>query len=318
MDYVVLGRTGLKVSVMGLGSGGHSRLGQGSGGSREDSMAIVRRALELGVNFIDTAEAYGTESLIGEALQSAAHTIDRDQVVLSTKKTMAPHGNLITPEDLRAGLESSLQRLRTDHVEIYHLHGVRAEQYEYAREHLVPTLLQLQKQGKIRFLGITEVFAADPAHHMIERAVQDDCWDVVMVGFNMLNQSARERIFPQTQQRDIGVLDMFAVRDALSQPARLKQLVAELIEQGAIETTAVDSQDEPLGFLLHEDGAQTLPEAAYRFCRAEDGVHVVLSGTGNLCHLEENVASILRPPLPSQDCERLKRLFAGVDSVSGQ
>jgi aryl-alcohol dehydrogenase-like predicted oxidoreductase len=314
MDYTMLGRTGLKVSVMGLGGGGHSRLGQAKGGSQAGSMDIVRRALELGINFIDTAEAYGTEPLIGEALQGA----NRDQIVLSTKKSIIAQEKLITPQELIEGLEHSLQRLRTDHVEIYHLHGVRANQYDYAREHLVPTLLKVQEQGKIRFLGITEAFAPDPAHRMMQQAVQDDCWDVVMVGFNILNQSARERVFTHTEQRDIGVLNMFAVRDALSQPAKLKQLVAELIERGAIEPGAVENSEEPLSFLLREGGAQTLPEAAYRFCRSEPGVHVVLSGTGNLSHLEENVASILRPPLPPEDIERLKKLFAGVDSVSGQ
>jgi predicted aldo/keto reductase-like oxidoreductase len=93
------------------------------------------------------------------------------------------------------GLEDSLQRLGTDYVDVYHLHGVRDEQYDYARDNLVPLLLKLKAQGKIRFLGITEVFAADPAHRMMQRAVQDDYWDVVMVGFNILNQSARDRIF---------------------------------------------------------------------------------------------------------------------------
>jgi aryl-alcohol dehydrogenase-like predicted oxidoreductase len=314
MDYVTLGRTELKVSVLGLGGGGHSRLGQATGSSAQQSVALVERALDLGINFIDTAEAYGTEAIIGQALQGPT----RDRVSLSTKKSMANQEVLITPEELVKGLEGSLQRLGTDHVEVYHLHGVRDEQYNYARDNLVPTLLRLRDQGKIRFLGITEVFAADPAHRMMKRAVQDDCWDVVMVGFNILNQSARERIFPCTQQRGIGVLNMFAVRQALSQSAKLQQTVAQLIEQGSVEERLVPDKESPLGFLIREDGAQSLPDAAYRFCRAEPGVHVVLSGTGNVHHLEENVKSILQPPLPLPDRERLMRLFEGVDSVSGQ
>jgi hypothetical protein len=104
---------------------------------------------------------------------------------------------------------------------------------------------------------------------MMQRAVQDDCWDVVMVGFNILNQSARERIFPCTQQRGIGVLNMFAVRQALSQSAKLQQTVAQLIEQGSVEERLVPDKESPLGFLIREDGAQSLPDAAYRFCRAE-------------------------------------------------
>jgi aryl-alcohol dehydrogenase-like predicted oxidoreductase len=148
MDYVTLGRTGLQVSVMGLGGGGHSRLGQATGASLDQSIAIVQRALDLGINFIDTAEAYGTESLIGQALQGSK----RDDVSISTKKSMIHEGVLITPDDVVHGLESSLQRLGTDRVEVYHLHGVREEQYDYARDNLVPALLKLQSREKSVFL----------------------------------------------------------------------------------------------------------------------------------------------------------------------
>jgi L-galactose dehydrogenase len=314
MDYGTLGRTRLRVSVLGLGGGGHSRLGQHNSGTPEQSVAIVQRALDLGVNFIDTAEAYGTEAVIGQALRGRK----RDQVTLSTKKSMTHQDRLILGDELRRGLEASLQRLGTDRVEVYHLHGVREEQYSYARETLVPILKKLQEQGKIRFLGITEAFASDPAHRMMASAVLDDCWDVVMVGFNILNQSARERVLLHTQQRNIGVLNMFAVRQALSRPEKLQQTITELIQKGELKAGDVLDGENPLGFLVREGGAYNLPDAAYRFCRAEPGVHVVLSGTGNLQHLEDNVASVLRSPLPTQDRERLMDMFAGVDSVSGQ
>lgn len=313
MDYTTLGRTGLQVSVLGLGGGGHSRLGQSTGNTEEQSVALVQHALDLGINFIDTAEAYGTESIIGQALRDRR----RDEVVLSTKKTLRHEGNFVTADDVRRGLEDSLKRLEIERVDIYHLHAVPAEHYDYAREHLFPVLQQLQEQGKIRFLGLTEQFAKDTGHLMMERAVLDNCWDVVMVGFNILNQSARERVFAQTQEKGIGVLDMFAVRQAFSQMEKLRQLIAELVEQGLVEPDAVE-EDAPLGFLVREGGAESLVDAAYRFCRAEPGVHVVLSGTGNVKHLEENVASILRPPLPEPVCQRLMELFARVDTVSGQ
>ena len=70
--------------------------------------------------------------------------------------------------------------------------------------------------------------------------------------------------------------------------------------------------------IVAASAAESLPDAAYRFCRAEPGIHVVLSGTGNQQHLEANVASILRPPLPDDVRARLIELFARVDSVSGQ
>ncbi|RYG70856.1 aldo/keto reductase [bacterium] len=314
MDFVTLGRTGLRASVLGLGGGGHSRLGQQTGSTFGQSIALVQHALALGITFIDTAESYGTENIIGQALRGGR----RDAVILSTKKSMDGQNGLITPQELRQGLEASLQRLETDRVDIYHLHGVLQEQYGYAREHLVPELLKLQEQGKIGFLGLTERFAVDTGHQMLSQAVRDEPWDVVMVGFNILNQSARERVFVQTQERNLGVLNMFAVRRDLSQPAKLQQTITALREQGHLSLYAELEDSEPLEFLLHEGGALSLPDAAYRFCRAEPGVHVVLSGTGSLRHLEENVTSILRPALPAPDRERLGHLFSGIDIVSGQ
>jgi L-galactose dehydrogenase len=310
MEYVTLGKTGLRTSVLGLGGGGHSRLGQKTGATEDESAAIVGRALELGVNFVDTAEAYGTEAIVGAALAGAR----RQEVILSTKKSVSDQGRLITAAELARGLEASLARLRTDYVDIYHLHGVRDEQYDYAVAELMPALLDLRAAGKIRFLGITEAFGVDTGHQMLARAVRDD-WDVMMVGFNMLNQSARDRVLAETRRRGIGVLCMFAVRDALSRPDKLRETVGELVQQGLIEQGALDPQN-PLGFV--EQAAESLPDAAYRFCRAEPGIHVVLSGTGKPAHLEQNVASILSPPLPDNVRARLIELFGQIDTVSGQ
>jgi hypothetical protein len=108
---------------------------------------------------------------------------------------------------------------------------------------------------------------------------------------------------------------MFAVRDALSRSDKLRETVAQLVRQGLIDPELLNLQD-PLDFVAQAAGG--LPDAAYRFCRAEPGIHVVLSGTGNSGHLEQNVASILRPPLPHSIRERLIDLFARVDTVSGQ
>jgi aryl-alcohol dehydrogenase-like predicted oxidoreductase len=202
-------------------------------------------------------------------------------------------------------------------VDVYHLHGVQAGQYDYAVNALLPAMLKLRDEGKLRFTGITEAFATDTGHAMMSRAVRDNVWDVVMVGFNILNQSARDRVLAETQRNNIGVLCMFAVRDALSRPEKLQQTLLELAKQGLIDRDTIDLEN-PLGFLTQLEGVDSLPDAAYRFCRAEPGIHVVLSGTGNVAHLEQNVASILRPPLPDDIRQRLIELFARVDNVSGQ
>lgn len=310
MDYTVLGRTGLKVTVMGIGCGGPSRVGQHAGRTEAESVDIVRQALDAGINFIDTSERYGTEEIVGKAIKG----IDRGSVVLSTKKGTR---ECITPDDVRKSLEGSLKRLGTDYIDIYHLHGVILPDYDYLVSEIAPTLHKMRQQGKIRFIGITERFSPDPQHLMLQRALQDDIWDVMMVGFNMLNQSARDRVFAKTIDKNIGVLIMFAVRLALSRPERLNQVIAELIDRKQVDPSDIDEHD-PLGFLVHEDGAVSLPDAAYRFCRYEPGTHVTLSGTGDSDHLKANIESFYRPPLPHEDRMKLEHIFRDVDSVSGQ
>jgi len=312
MDYTVLGRTGLPVSVMGLGCGGHSRLGMATGKTEAEAVAVVQKALDLGINFIDTAEGYGTESAVGQGLEGKR----REAVVLSTKVGPRREGRLATGGEIKERAAACLRRLRTDYVDVLHLHGVAAGDYAYARSELVPALLELRAEGKVRFLGVTEAFASDPQHRMLTPALEDDCWDVIMAGFNLLNQSARERLFVKTQEKGIGVLCMFAVRRALSQPAALQELLRDLAAQGLVDANAYDP-DAPLDFLLQDGSATGLPDAAYRFCRYEPGIHVVLSGTGNPEHLEANAASLTRPPLPEPHVERLRHLFQRVDSVSG-
>lgn len=312
MDYTTLGRTGFRVSIAGLGCGGHSRLGQATGKSEQESIAVVRQALDLGINLIDTAEVYGTESIVGKAVAG----VTRDQVVIATKK-LPPSPDLSDPiGELQRGLEQSLRRLRTDYVDIYFLHGVRPEQYAYAYDTFVPVLQRMREAGKIRAVGITEAFIADPQHRALQQAVQADCWDVMMVGFSLLNPSARTRVLPHTQRKNIGVLAMFAVRRALSQPMALKELITDLRKKGQLAPNACDEND-PVGFLTESGKAATLPEAAYRFCRHEPGIHTVLTGTGNVEHLKANVVSLLKPPLVQADLERLERIFGRVDSVSG-
>jgi len=310
LDRVILGRTRLSVSVMGLGAGGPSRVGVSTGRSQAESVTIVRRALDLGVNFIDTSEAYGTEEIVGRAIRG----VDRSSVVLSTKIRLT---DAMTPRAVRQSLEGSLSRLGTDYVDVYHLHGVALEAYDHLLAEIIPTLQKLRQQGKIGYIGITERFGSDPQHRMLQRAVQDDVWDVMMVGFNMLNQSARDLVFPATMKKDIGVLVMCAVRLALSRPERLAEVIRQLIASGEVDADDIDEQN-PLAFLVDGEGARSLTEAAYRFCRYEPGTDVILSGTGNVDHLEANVDAFSQPPLPQEDLARLRHVFRRSKSVSGQ
>ena len=317
MDKVILGRTGLEVSAAGLGCGGHSRLGKAAGASTAQSVAIIHAALDLGLNFIDTAAVYGTEDIVGKAIAGR-----RGEVVISTKlQIIAPGtpgmGNeFISGAQFAENLEASLGRLGTDYVDVLHPHGIAPHQYGHVQAEILPAMLKLRDQGKIRFLGLTERFIEDPGHQTLTRALDDDCWDVVMVGFNLLNPSARDRVLARTRAAGVGTLIMFAVRRALSKADALGQLLDQLVAAGHIDGAALD-MDAPLDFLMVEGGAASVVDGAYRFCRHEPGAHVILTGTGSIGHLRDNAASINAAPLAPACLARLARLFGAIDSVSG-
>ncbi len=309
MEYRILGRTGLRVSVMGLGGGGHSRLGMAKGKTESESVSILKESIDAGINFIDTAELYGTESIVGKGIKG----IDRDKVIISSKK-MVREG--MTSREVQEGLEKSLKNLGTDYIDIYHLHGVAPEEYDYCVSEIYPEFQRMKEKGMIRFIGITERFEMDCNHVMLQKGFDDGIWDVMMVGFNMLNQSARNLVFKKSVEKNIGILNMFAVRRAFSNLERLSQIMLELVEKKRLNPDHIDEK-QPLNFLIHENGALSLTDAAYRFCRYEPGVHVVLSGTSNPDHLRANIESLTRPPLPEEDVAKIKEIFKKVDSVSG-
>ena len=149
-----LGRQGLQVSALGLGCMGMSQ----SYGTPDDqeSIATLHRALELGVTFLDTAEAYGpftNEELLGRALEGR-----RDRVVLATKFGFRFQGNQLTgtdsrPEHIREVAEASLRRLRTDRIDLLYQHRVDPA---VPIEDVVGAMARLVEEGKVRFLGLSE------------------------------------------------------------------------------------------------------------------------------------------------------------------
>lgn len=310
MDYTTLGSTGLRVSVAGLGCGGNSRIGLGAGLSDAESVALVREAYDLGVTFFDTAEAYGTEHILGQAFAP----YERGKVVISTKSQIRRGGELISAADLIANLDASLARLKTDHVDVFLLHGVPPADYEHCLAVYAPALRREVEKGKVRFLGLSETSPRDPEQKMLQRALKDGVWRVYMLAYHMLNQGARRNLFPATKAKGIGTLLMFVVRNIFSRPGLLQETVAKLIADGKLSGNGIDAKD-PLGFLLEKHGAENLTDAAYRFARHEAGTDVVLFGTGSRAHLRANIASILRPPLPAADVQKLYDLFGALRGV---
>jgi aryl-alcohol dehydrogenase-like predicted oxidoreductase len=310
MQYTTLGRTGLKVSVAGLGCGGFSKLGLGTGQSAEHAVGIIRQALDLGVNVIDTAAVYGTEDVVGTALKGVA----RDSVVVCTKASKPAADKAFSVDKVIDSLNGSLKRLGLDYVDVFQLHAVPPAAYDHVRDVIAPAMLKEREKGKFRFLGITETAPNDPEQHMLNRAMQDDPWDTAMLAFNLMGQVARTQVFPHTLANRIGTLMMFAVRSIFAKPAQLAATMRELAAAGQVPAWLAES-DDPLSFLVHPGGASSLTDAAYRYVRHEPGADVVLFGTGDSGHLRTNIESILKPPLPATDRAKLQDLFGHLRGV---
>jgi L-galactose dehydrogenase len=305
MEYRTLGRTGFRVSLVGLGTGGPSRLGQGSGVAEAEAHRVVRRALEVGVNFIDTAAGYGeSEAILGRALRG----VSPDACWIATKFSPLDGDRVNSdPSALQRSLDRSLQRLGREAVDLFQLHGVIPGAYREVVDRFYPEMQRAKAAGKVRFLGITERFFADPSHEMLPMALADDLFDTVMLKYGILNQAAARRVLPMAADRNVGVINMASVRVKLTDPAQLAALMAEWIAAGKIPSDALPAHD-PLGFLVHGD-VDSVVSAGYRFAAAPAAISTVLTGTANIEHLERNVASLLGPPLPEADGARLRGLF---------
>ncbi len=304
MKQKILGRTGLGVTVAGLGCGGYSRLGSRKFG-KEHAVRMVRYAYDAGVNLFDTAVMYQTQPMVGAGLSG----LPRDSYILSTKFEPGAEGEK-RPEDLAAVVESCLWELQTDYIDVFHMHQVLPEHYDYMRQYYYPELQKLQQQGKIRYLGITENFYRDPTHRMLARAVDDGIFDSIMIGYNILNPAAAHHVLPAAREKNIGVMCMYAIRSTFRDPASLSDMLRDLAARGKIDPAIKD-----LDFLLRDGYARTLAEAGCRFCANEESIHSVLTGAGTTAHLDENIASITGAPLPAEVVDRLKEMFQFSDAV---
>jgi aryl-alcohol dehydrogenase-like predicted oxidoreductase len=310
VDYTTLGRTGLKASVAGLGCGGNARLGLQSGKSEAEAVALIQRALDLGVNVLDGAAAYKTEHVVGRAVKGR----NRDKLILTTKASPRADGKLRPAQELVDSLDNTLRTMGQDYVDVFFFHGVPPDLYPKVRDELAPVLMREREKGKFRFIGVTETPPNDPIQAMSSQAAQDGIWDIIMMGFHMLNQKPRERLLPHVIKNNLGTLVMFVVRNIFSAPGRLQLEIKRKVDDGTLPDWLAKEKD-PLSFLIHESGAQTLIDAAYRYARHEPGCNVILFGTSNIDHVQQNIESILRPPLPEADRQRLNELFGKAEGM---
>lgn len=313
MKYRTLGRTNLKVSLVSLGTGGPSVLGQRRGMPESEAHRLVKAALDMGVNFIDTAANYWeSEAILGRALRD----VPRDRYYIATKaRPVDKNGQLISAGALVESVEASLRRLQVEVIDLFQFHGLAPAEYDAVRDTLLPVATELKNQGKIRFVGVSEMYMVDAGHDALRRAVTDGLFDTVMVGYNMLNHCAERDLLPLCREKNVGVIVMMAVRVALSRPQRLRELIADLKSRGRIAADALPD-DEPLGWLV--DGqVKSVPAAAYKFVAQHPAVSTVLSGTANLDHFRDNVEAMLGEPLPAEDQQRIREVFGGIQEPVG-
>ncbi|MBA3528247.1 MAG: aldo/keto reductase [Propionibacteriaceae bacterium] len=203
MEYRTLGSTGIDVSEIGFGAWA---IGGDAWGPVEDdaSIAAMQRALELGTNFIDTADVYGdghSEELVAKVIKGR-----RDEVVVATKGGLMGHhrdpsGTPVydRPEKVRKALEDSLRRLGTDYVDVYFDH-IWWDSYEET-EAFIDALAQLKAEGKIRAAGLsTDDF------DYIKHFNGDGGLDVVQLEYSILNRKAEREILPYLAEHGIGVV----------------------------------------------------------------------------------------------------------------
>lgn len=307
-----LGRTGLRVAEIGLGGvwfAARDRM--------PDYARVIHRALDLGVDLIDTAPGYkDSEEVVGEALSGGR----RERVILSSKYyPYRDDGKVnLSGEALARSLARSLTRLKCDYLDILHLHWVQkaGDVMAILDSDLARTLQRFKTMGHIRHIAISEASELDGDHAMLAAALPAGLFDVVMVTYNVFLQTAEREIFRLCRETDTGVLVMMP----LNQPMGAMGLVSgefaaaslrNMIKEGALPD-APPYTDPGLMDFLTAGSDLTLPQAAVRFCLDRPEPSCVLIGTSSVAHLEENLAAATAPPLSPAVHARARELFGRV------
>ena len=319
MIYRTLGRTGIEVSIMGFGTGGAGDpLGQKSGIPESEIHRLIYRAFDLGINYFDTAPGYlDSECILGRAIKS----LPREELVVSTKIALAGSmpgepTQILKPDEIETEVDTSLRRMALDHIDVLLVAVAGPDHFDTVIEDHVPALKKLQSKGKVRFLGSSEQSRSDGDHQWIQRLLPANAVDVVMVAYNMINQSANRLVHPVCQDKNIGVINIFTVRDVFRFPDRIREVVSDLQERGLVELDGIP-EEKPLDWILSEGETDSMVEAAYRFAAFSKGVTTVMTGTLNAGRLEENVRNVEKGALSPPIVERLRQLFGNVAQPIG-
>jgi len=265
--YRELGRTGLKVSQLGFGAMRLPMTGDGADArvDRQKATALLHRAFEGGVNYVDTAVGYcnaDSQRALGEALKGW-----RDRVIVSTK-------NPYYGEDEKAwwqNLQDSLERLGTDHIDVYHHHGANRKRFH---EHILPRVGKWMRKAKDQGLIRHVALSFHDNNEMLREIVASGYPEVITVQYNLLDRQLEEGI-AAARDKGIGVVVM-----------------------GPVGGGRLGASSDVLRTLV--PGIERVPELALRFVLSNPSVTVALSGMWTMEHVEENLRIAADPVSLSQ------------------
>jgi aryl-alcohol dehydrogenase-like predicted oxidoreductase len=305
MKRAVLGRTGLHVSRVGFGG----LFVASFAAQYDDARLAVRRGLELGLNYIDTAPGYGnSEEVLGKALQGVDTPL-----VLSTKLGGRPQP--FKPQDhacLRASVEESLRLLGHEVIDILMIHEPdRPGQYDWWTDRVavdgpvLDLLGELKAEGKIRYTGIGGTSTTELAH-----LCRSGKFDVVLTAFNysLLYREAALEVIPAAKAANMGII----VGSPLQQGALAKRFDESLKSPAAYWLSKARRDQFAALYAFLDECGMSLPELGIRFVLSNPAIDCVLMGARSAAEVEQNAAAAGAGPLPADVLRRLDAIAAMV------
>ena len=325
MEYRNLGGTGLRVSALGFGCGAIG--GLLVKGDRRDMERTIARAIELGINYFDTAPLYGdgkSETNLGDVLAAL-----RANVLVGTKVRLSIDEMDDIEGAVTTSVETSLERLRRDRIDLIQLHNLVALERQPERDcvnddevgAIVEAFSRLQQQGKVRNWGINGLGDTEALHRVIRSAGAQ----TIQCCYSLLNPSAGlavsdrfpfqdyELLIDRSAENQMGVIAIRVLAGgALSGSTTRHVNASRSVDPIATSTTyAEDAQlTHSYDFLVQEGYVSCLVEGAIRFVIGKEGISTVLVGISNQEQLEQAVIFANCGPLPGEALDRLKTVWA--------
>jgi aryl-alcohol dehydrogenase-like predicted oxidoreductase len=331
METRIYGRTGMNISILGFGCGAVG--GLMVRGAAADQEKAIGRALDVGINYFDTAVQYGmgaSETNLGRTMK----VLKPSGVFVGTKVRLpaADFGRIAAA--VTESLDGSLARLQMDHVDIFHLHnaitvngGGDTLSAEQVLNDVVPAFEALRKAGKTRFLGITAVGETAA----LLRVIDSKKFDSAQVSYNMLNPSAGEtipagypaqdygRMFDHTKKAGVGVVGIRVIAGGALSASDQRHPIASPPPEPIGTASSYDAdvaRARRLLPLVTEGFAASLPEAATRFAITHPAMGTILVGMATVDEFEGALAAVQKGPLSAEALARLSALRTGFSGES--